>query len=70
MLNRIEKLKRELILVDVKLSNILREFSEIEKTLDEPGTRKKVAVGAGKINCGRETIPGNSFISIVKMSGE
>ncbi|NLJ57048.1 MAG: hypothetical protein GX334_08410 [Firmicutes bacterium] len=70
MLNRIEKLKRELILVDVKLSNILREFSEIEKTLDAPGVKKKMAAGAEKLNCGREMVPGNSFISVVKMSGE
>lgn len=70
MLNRIEKLKRELILVDVKLSHILKEFSEIEKTLDEPNARERVVVGAGKLHCGRKIIPGNSFISVVKMSGE
>ena len=70
MLNRIEKLKRELILVDVKLTNILREFSEIEKTLDNNGLKKRMALGAGKLHYEGERIPRNSLISVVKMSGE
>ncbi|MGI6308418.1 MAG: hypothetical protein ACOX1X_07490 [Dethiobacteria bacterium] len=69
MLKRIEELKRELVLVDVKLSKILREFSEIEKTLDH-GIEKKMVAETGKLHRKKERIARNSFISIVKMSGE